>query len=193
MKKVLVAYATMAGSTAEIAAAVAEELTKCGHHAQVLPMAQVRSLDGYDAVVLGAPMILGWHRSARKFLRSHRKQLQHVPFAVFASAMSLTKSGETSINGVPLWIDENLPKPPQNPGKLSFRERYASLANYTKPMVKNVHPASIGIFGGRMEYGRLKWWAVLFAMVIVQSPAGDKRNWSSIRLWAASLPPALKL
>lgn len=193
MKKILIAYATMAGSTAEIAAAVAEDLTKCGYDADVLPMAQVRSLDGYDAVVLGAPMILGWHRTARSFLKKHRKQLQQLPFAVFALAMSLTKSGETSINGVPVWIDENLPRLPENPGKLSFREHYASLSNYIKPMVKNVHPATIGIFGGRMEYGRLKWWAVLFAMLIVQSPAGDKRNWASIHAWAASLPDALKL
>jgi hypothetical protein len=35
-----------------------------------------------------------------------------------------------------------------------------------------------------MEYGRLKWWAVLFAMLVVQAPAGEKRNWTAIREWA---------
>jgi hypothetical protein len=39
-----------------------------------------------------------------------------------------------------------------------------------------------------LEYGRLKWWAVLFAMLIVKAQAGDKRNPHSIRAWAAGLP-----
>jgi menaquinone-dependent protoporphyrinogen IX oxidase len=52
---------------------------------------------------------------------------------------------------------------------------------------------SIGVFGGRLEYGRLKWWAVLFVMLVIQAPAGDRRNWTAIRSWAAGLPEALKI
>jgi hypothetical protein len=44
-----------------------------------------------------------------------------------------------------------------------------------------------------MDYGRLKWWAVVFAMQIIQAPAGDRRNWMAIRSWAAGLPAALQL
>jgi hypothetical protein len=44
-----------------------------------------------------------------------------------------------------------------------------------------------------LEYGRLKWWAVLFVMLIIQAPAGDRRNWEAIRAWAAGLPAALQL
>jgi hypothetical protein len=33
----------------------------------------------------------------------------------------------------------------------------------------------------------LKWWAVLFVMLIIQAPAGDRRNWEAIRTWAAGL------
>jgi hypothetical protein len=47
---------------------------------------------------------------------------------------------------------------------------------------------SIGVFGGRLEYGRLKPWAVLFVMFIIRAQAGDKRNWPAIREWAARLP-----
>jgi hypothetical protein len=52
---------------------------------------------------------------------------------------------------------------------------------------------SIGVFGGRLDYGRLKVWAVLFAMLIIRAPAGDRRNWTAIRSWAAGLPAALGL
>jgi menaquinone-dependent protoporphyrinogen IX oxidase len=51
-------------------------------------------------------------------------------------------------------------------------------------------PVDIGLFGGRLEYGRLKWWAVLFAMLIIRAPAGDRRNWPAIRHWAGGLPAA---
>jgi menaquinone-dependent protoporphyrinogen oxidase len=193
MTTILVAYATLAGSTAEIAQAVAEELTHQGFQTQLRRLAEVKSLTGYDAVVLGAPMILGWHRGALGFLSKHRRELKKIPLAVFAVAMSLTQTGETSLDGVPVWIDENLPKAPEQPGKLNFRERYATTGNYLRPILRTVKPVSTAIFGGRLEYGRLKWWAVLFAMLLVQAPAGDRRNWASIRTWAATLPDAFRL
>jgi menaquinone-dependent protoporphyrinogen oxidase len=196
MKKVLVAYATMAGSTVEVAQAVSEELTKSGFRVDVLPIPEVRDLRGYDAVVVGAPMILGWHPAARRFLRRHRQALQHLPLAVFVMAISLTESGETSVEGVPITLDEQLLKPPRRPERLSFRERYATLTNYLRPILRAARPArpaSVGMFAGRLEYGRLKWWAVLFVMLIIQAAAGDRRNWPAIRAWAAGLPAALRL
>jgi len=191
-----VTYATLAGSTVEVAQAVGEELAKSGFQVDVLPIREVGDLRGYGAVVVGAPMILGWHRAARRFLRRHRKALQRMPLAVFVMAISLTETGETSAEGVPVVLDEQLPKPPQSPERLSFRERYATLANYLQPILRAARPArpaSIGMFAGRLEYGRLKWWAVLFVMVIIQAAAGDRRNWEAIRAWAAGLPSALQL
>ena len=190
MKKFLVTYASMAGSTAEVSQAVGEELRQGGLQVEVKPLDQVDALAGYDGVVVGAPMIMGWHRAARRFLRRHHSELQGRPLAVFVLAMSLTQGGETSVDGVPVVVDPKLPKAPVKPGKLSFRERYASLSNYLQPILKAARPArpvSIGGFGGRMEYGRLMWWAVLFAMLIIKAPAGEKRNWEAIREWARGL------
>ena len=96
-----------------------------------------------------------------------------------------------SLDGVPVTIDENLPKAPEKQGKLNFRERYARLSNYLAPILKAIHPVkpvSIGFFGGRLEYGRLKVWAVLFVMLVIRARAGDQRNWPAIRAWAAGLP-----
>ncbi len=64
-------------------------------------------------VVLGAPMILGWHRAALRFLKKNQNAASKMPLAVFVTCMSLTKTGETSVQGVPVTVDENLPKPPQ--------------------------------------------------------------------------------
>jgi len=196
MKRILVAYATMAGSTAEVAQAVGEEITRSGFQVDVLPISQVEDLEPYSGVVVGGPMIMGWHRLALRFLRKHRRAFQRLPLAVFVMAMSLTKTGEASVGGVQVTVDENLPRPPENEGRLNFKERYASLANYLRPILRAASPAkpaSIGVFGGRLEYGRLKWWAVLFAMLIIRAAAGDRRNWPAIRSWAAGLPGLFQL
>jgi menaquinone-dependent protoporphyrinogen oxidase len=194
MKRFLVAYATMAGSTAEVAQAVGEEIAKRGLQVDVLPVGEIKDLQEYDGVVVGGPMIMGWHRTAAGFLKRHREALKQIPLAVFVLAISLTQSGEMSVNDVPVYVDEKLPKPPADPARLSFRERYARLPNYLRPILKAARPAkpaSIGVFGGRLEYGRVKWWAVLFVMLVIQAPAGDRRNWEAIRSWAAGLPATM--
>lgn len=196
MKKILVAYATMAGSTAEVAGAVAEEISKSGVQVEVLPISEVGDLRVYDGIVVGAPMIMGWHRQAKQFLKKHRIALQQVPLAVFVLAISLTETGEMNLEGVEVTIDENLPKPPEKAGQLSFQERYAQLSKYLNPILRSVRPVQpvgIGVFGGRLEYGRLKWWAVLFVMLVIKAPAGDRRNWAAIRAWAAGLPALMQI
>jgi menaquinone-dependent protoporphyrinogen oxidase len=196
MTKILITYATMAGSTTEVAQAVGEEITSNGLQVEILPIGEVKDLELYDGVVIGAPMIMGWHRDGLGFLKKHRIAFRRIPLAVFITAMSLTATGDTSVSGVPIYVDEKLPKPPEKEGSLNFRERYARLSNYIQPILKAtrpVTPASIGIFGGRLEYGRLKWWAVLFAMLIVRAPAGERRNWPAIRSWAAGLPSTFQL
>jgi menaquinone-dependent protoporphyrinogen oxidase len=195
MKRILVAYATMAGSTVDVARAVAEEIARSDVQVDLLPLNEVGDLTAYDGVVVGGPMIMGWHRAALRFLRNNRGVFQRIPLAVFVTCMSLTQTGETSVGGVPMYVDETLPKPPETAERLRFRERYARLATYVRPILRasgGAKPVRIGVFGGRLDYGRLKWWAVLFAMLIIRAPAGDRRNWTAIRSWAAELPMILE-
>ena len=196
MKKILVAYATMAGSTVEVAQAVAEEIAGSDVQVDVLPLSEVKQLNRYDGVVVGAPMIMGWHRVALRFIRNNRQVFQRIPLAVFVMCMRLTQTDEMGVPGLAVYVDEQLPTLPATVGRLRFKERYARLANYVRPIVGASRPAipvSIGVFGGRLDYGRLPWWAVFFAMVVIQAPAGDRRNWLAIRSWAAGLRAALQL
>jgi menaquinone-dependent protoporphyrinogen IX oxidase len=105
----------------------------CG---DVLPLGG-QSTPAYDGVVVGGPMIMGWHRAASGFLKRYRAAFQHIPLAVFVMAMSLTQTDDTSVGGVPVYVDEKLPKPPQKEGRLNFRERYASLSNYIRPISRH--------------------------------------------------------
>jgi menaquinone-dependent protoporphyrinogen IX oxidase len=190
MKKILVTYVTNAGSTAKVAEAVAAELVKTHADVEVLPLEKVATLDGYAAVVLGAPMILGWHRGALKFLKKHQSALSKLPVALFITCMNLTQTNETSVNGIPVFVDEKLARLPQKEGRLSFKERYSTVDNYLSPIFKaapTVKPISVAFFGGSLQYFNLKWWAVLFALLIVQAAPGDRRNWTAISNWAGGL------
>jgi menaquinone-dependent protoporphyrinogen oxidase len=194
MTRILVAYATNAGTTADVARTIGEELQKRGAQADVVALDQVSGLDSYDAVVLGAPMIMGWHRGAVRFLKKNQAALSRVPVAFFMMAMSLTRTGETSIDGVPIYVDEQLSQAPKVEGRLSFKERYATVQGYLRPVLKvapSVKPVGVGFFGGRLDIYRLKWWQALFVMLVIQAPPGEKRHWDAIREWAGSLPFSL--
>ena len=84
--KVLVAYASSSGSTQEVAEAVAETLRKAGLGVDLLPMRNVKTLDGYRGIVLGAPIYMfHLHKDVRSFLGRHQKALVGgMPAAVFA-------------------------------------------------------------------------------------------------------------
>ncbi len=193
-KEILVTYATGSGSTAEVAQAIAEELRKNGATAQVKKIDEVEDLSAYAGVVIGAPMILGWHRAAVQFLKKHRQALSRIPVAYFFTAMSLTRTLETQVKGVPVFVDPDLAKEPKKPGHLSFRESYANVARYLSPALgaaPSVKPVSVGFFAGKLDFSRLKLLQMLFVMLIVQAQPGDRRNWPAIRGWADNLAAQL--
>lgn len=191
MRKILVTYGTFSGSTGEVAQAISDVIGQRGIDVDLRPMGEVSDLSAYDAVVAGAPMILGWFRPARRFLHRHRSELENMPLAIFVTAMSLTDTGVGSISGVPVFIDEGLPESPANEARLTFRERYSTAENYARPILRAVQPAkplSLAFFGGRLNFGKLKWWAAILAMMLVRTKVGDRRDWEAIREWAGELP-----
>lgn len=84
--KVLVAYASKHGSTAEIAEAIAAELSERGVAADCVEVGAVSSLEGYASVVLGSAVYMKrWRHGAQQFLKHHRDELAARPFWIFSS------------------------------------------------------------------------------------------------------------
>ena len=82
---VLIGYATRYGSTKEVAEAIAATLRDDGFPVDIQPLRNVRSLAGYNAIVMGAPLYMyRWHKDATRFLSRHRQILGERPVAVFA-------------------------------------------------------------------------------------------------------------
>jgi len=68
--KVLVAYDTKHGSTEDVADAVASRLRECACSVDVSRARDVRDVEGYDALVVGAPIYSGrWLTGAHRLLK----------------------------------------------------------------------------------------------------------------------------
>lgn len=158
---VLVAYATKYGSTQEVAEAVAAALRASGLTATVQPARDVRALEGYDAVVLGAALYMyKWHKDALGFLSKHRKALAERPMAIFA------------LGPVRVPHDD--------------KEWQNSRAQLDKELVKYswLKPVAVEILGGKFDPKKLSFPMNKFAG---KEPATDIRDWTAIRTWAATI------
>ena len=158
--RVLVAYASKAGSTAEVAAFIARKLADTGLAVDLRRTRSVRSLDGYRVVVVGSAIRAGhWLADASEFVKTHREALAARKTAFFTLCMTLQQD---------------------TPGN---REK---VAGYLKPVREVLDPDWIEFFAGKMEYRRLAF----VPRLIVKSmkvPEGDFRDWNAIGSWADRL------
>jgi menaquinone-dependent protoporphyrinogen oxidase len=192
--RALLVYATRHGSTREVADAVAAQLG--GHFADVdvREAAEAPPPAGYDAVVIGGPMIMGWHRDTEKYVKRHQDQLVSVPFALFVTAASLTEDGMTDLRGVPVAKDPWLVKKPRNADKLTRKERYALPSHYLGDIFKACGPArprSAAFFAGSLDLTTMNVFEKLFVLLIVGATPGDGRHWDFVREWGADAAKAL--
>jgi len=164
MGTTLIAYATKTGTTQEIAQYAAEYLTETGVESVALPIAEVRSLDDYSAVVVGAPINgMRWVPEAVSFVTKHREALRTRPVALFALSYMHD-------HGRPLWrraIEKSV-------------SASAEVAGAT----------TVAIFGGRINTPLPGFARFLFG--IPKDLPLDTRNREAIREWIHSLPWALK-
>ncbi|GAA0410028.1 flavodoxin domain-containing protein [Microbispora corallina] len=98
MTRVLVAYGSKRGSTAEIAGWIGDTLRGQGFETDVADAAEVRDVTAYDAVVLGGALYAGrWHKDARRFARRHAAALSGRAVWLFSSGPLDRSAQETEI------------------------------------------------------------------------------------------------
>jgi len=84
--RVLITWGSKLGGTEGIARILGEVLRAGGHDVVMVPAAEVRRLDGIDAVIVGGALYANrWHRAARRFVSRHVKALRRVPVWFFSS------------------------------------------------------------------------------------------------------------
>lgn len=84
--RVLVAYGSKRGGTREIAEKIAEVLLGEGVDAELADAGDVRSVDSYDAAIIGGALYMNrWQRDARNLLVHHAQALRTRPVWLFSS------------------------------------------------------------------------------------------------------------
>ncbi len=100
--RMLVAYSSVHGSTAEVARAVALTLCRAGIEADVLPVAEVQDVTGYDGVVLGSAVYGGkWRVDALQFVDRFSPELRERDVWLFQSG-PLGHSAQAIMRSLPL-------------------------------------------------------------------------------------------
>jgi menaquinone-dependent protoporphyrinogen oxidase len=165
----LVAYATRYGSTQEVAEEIAKSLDECRPGVDIQPVRKVRTLSGYRAVVLGAPLYMfQWHKDALRFLSQHHEVLTERPLAIFALGPVHDPHDDAEWQDSRDQLDKALAKFPW------------------------LNPVAVEMFGGKYDPAKLGF---PIKQLAGKAPATDIRDWMTIRTWAvnlaAKLDPAL--
>jgi menaquinone-dependent protoporphyrinogen oxidase len=162
---VLIAYATRQGNTAEVAEYMAEAVRSKGLTAEVKPAADVTSLEGYKAVILGTP-IKGDNPmpDAVAFAERFRAELDELPTALFGLSMLLSEPTE---------------------------ENKKSIMSILNRLRFEMRPIGMGAFGGVRDAKTLpfvlKWTAKRSKI-----PTGDFRDWEAMKEWAVHVATLIK-
>ncbi len=162
-KRILVTYATRAGSTAEVADFISKQLNQQGFSVDLQPIKQVNDLSGYDAVVVGSPIRMGkWVGEANQFLQKNNAVLSNKPTATFTVCMPQVEDHQQA-------FDDYLTQ------------------------IKNFHtPKEAAFFLGKMELKKLSFLD-RFISNALKAKDEDLRDWEKIGAWAQVLPNTLAL
>jgi len=163
----LVAYASRHGATEGIAARIAARIADSGAAVDLRHVNDVHTLDGYDAVVFGAPVYdQCWPPEADRFADTHRDALTARPLWLF----SVGSFGDTKRLIGPLTLKE--PK------------RIAEIRDA-------IRPCEYRVFQGVIHKHQWPFWSRLFFHAF-GGRFGDHRDWPIIDAWAGKIAATLR-
>jgi menaquinone-dependent protoporphyrinogen oxidase len=163
-ERILVTYATMSGTTAQIAAAVADTLASRGFSVDVKPVKENPSLQGYQYVVIGSAVRCSkWLGEAVKFASKNQAQLNSIPVALFSAHLWNLGEDETS---------------------------RAAREAYTAELRQLLPGAQEAFFAGAIDLAKLSFFDRM-GLQAGAKDAGisldDHRDWDQIRAWANAI------
>lgn len=171
--QILVAYSTKYGSTREVAEAIAGTFRAAALPVYVQPAREVRTLEGYRAVVLGTALRIGhWYKDTDGFLAQHRAALGTLPVAVFALGPTQGSPEDADWKAC----------------RASFDQELATKAPWLEPVAAEM-------FGGRFDPAALRGLDRLLTLMpaspLKGMPATDARDFAAIQAWAESVATKL--
>lgn len=167
--RILVAYASQHGATAEIAERIAKVLTSAGHRSDLLGLPARVDVSGYEAFVVGSAVYMGhWRKEAMAFAREHWVALSEHPLWVFSSGPLGVRAAD--VKGRDL--------------------REVSLPKEAAALDEMVHPRAHRVFFGALDPHKL----TPAQRTLRRFPSGrslmvegDFRDWAEVESWAKEI------
>ena len=156
-ERVLIAYATYAGSTQEVAIDLGKTLGARGFAVDVVPAAEKPQVDDYHFVLIGSAVHGSkWLAEALEFVETNQDALSRVPVALFSVCLSGLARDEAQL--------------------ASARDTvYGAVRVFVTPVAEVLFAGKVDRRG--VALGLPGWLARFF-------PTLDFRNWDKIRGWA---------
>ncbi len=168
--KILVAYASRAGSTRGIAEFIGEKLKARGNQVDVLAVESAEKLDRYDAFVIGSAVYqYHWLKAAKEFVSRNRSILVGRPVWVFSSGPTGLKATDSKNRDL---------------REVSGPKEIDELREWIRP---KDHRVFFGAFFPDKLTGAVGW----FARRVPKDQVGDFRNWKEIETWTNEIANAL--
>lgn len=161
MIRILIAYATRAGSTRDVAGILADEFRTLGCDVEAVDLAKVKpSVTDFHMVVVGSGINAGaWFSEAVAWVRTHARELSAMPVAVFNVCLNAADDSD---------------------GK-----REETLA-YNDPVAVTLSPVASESFAGRYAPERVGWFQRVLLRTMQKSEQ-DHVDPARIRAWAQEL------
>ena len=169
-QKILVTFASRAGSTEEVAVAISKILADNGSTVDVLPVQEVGSLKPYQVIVAGSAIQnRQWLPEAYDFVEKHQIELSEKPFVMFSVCMTLAmRDGE------------------------KYRPQ---IAEWLEPIRSLAIPINEGLFAGVLDISKIPGFSdrLKFRLSVAFGvwSEGDHRDWEAINAWANDLSSQL--
>ncbi|MCJ7712247.1 MAG: flavodoxin domain-containing protein [Chloroflexi bacterium] len=161
--RVLVAYASKMGSTAEIAERIAATLRVAGLEATAESARDVTDVTAYDAVILGSALYAAhWQRDANRFVSRHGATLKGRPVWLFSSGPLDRRLAAEDLPIAPQAAEVTAMLEPR--GHRTFGGRLDADAPGVDPQILATHP--IGDF---RDWAVIDDWAASIAAELLEA------------------------
>jgi menaquinone-dependent protoporphyrinogen oxidase len=158
--RILVTYATKAGSTAEIAARIGEHLSSRGFDVDVINVKSKPDPKDYQTVLLGSCIRMGgWLPEMMDYIKANQFALNSTQAALFTVHMLNAGDDQTS-----------------KAARIAYMDKVRALL----PATEEVY------FMGAMDFSKISMLD-RFISKMVKAEESDQRNWDKIKDWSETL------
>jgi menaquinone-dependent protoporphyrinogen oxidase len=165
--KALVTYATMTGSTAEVAEIIGKTIREKGYQVDVTKAGDVKTLEGYDFIIAGTGIRAGkTFKPFDMFIQKHGEYMKQKPNALFVVCLTMKEDTCQNRDSVIKYIDKQM----------------------------SVNPLDVGTFAGVMDFKKIGFLLAAIIKKIDKSgnPEGNFIDENKIKSWTNSLLEKIK-